>query len=106
MASSDPACPDDLERMVVLQDATYDPVLSSVGRPFADASESERGRPATKRDFGPQDGETRTRTGDTTIFSRGSTAGECVPFPATTRGAVAGLRVRTCPRFPHDCGVL
>ena len=26
--------------------------------------------PVTKRDFGPRDGETRTRTGDTTIFSR------------------------------------
>ena len=26
--------------------------------------------PAAMRDFGPWDGETRTRTGDTTIFSR------------------------------------
>src|SRR5215207_4409792 len=52
-----------------------------------------------------RDGETRTRTGDTTIFSRGSTTGECGPFPATTRGAVAGLRAHTFPRFPRDCGV-
>src|SRR3954464_11790368 len=51
------------------------------------------------------DGETRTRTGDTTIFSRGSTTGECGPFPATTRGAVAGLPTHTFPRFPCDCGV-
>jgi hypothetical protein len=57
------------------------------------------------RDSGPQHGETRTRTGDTTIFSRGSTTGECGPFPATTRGAVADLRTRTFPRFPRDCGV-
>src|SRR3954466_16134599 len=52
------------------------------------------------------DGETRTRTGDTTIFSRGCTTGECGPFPATTRGAVAGLRAHTFPRFPRECGVL
>jgi hypothetical protein len=54
---------------------------------------------------GIADGETRTRTGDTTIFSRGSTTGECGLFPATTRGAVAGLRAHTFPRFPRDCGV-
>ena len=51
------------------------------------------------------DGETRTRTGDTTIFSRGSATGECGPFPARTRGAVAGPRARVFPRFPRDCGV-
>src|SRR3954464_8565868 len=51
------------------------------------------------------DGETRTRTGDPTIFSRGSTTGECGPFPATTQGAVAGLRAHTFPRFPRDGGL-
>src|SRR5918994_1075374 len=57
------------------------------------------------RDSGTSDGETRTRTADTTIFSRGSATGECGAFPARTRGVVAGLRARVFPRFPRDCGV-
>jgi hypothetical protein len=61
--------------------------------------------PLRERDFGFESGETRTRTGDTTIFSRGSTTGECGLFAATTRDAVAGLRTHTFPRFPRDCGV-
>src|SRR5215217_3905901 len=71
-------------------------------RVHSDCGLKTRKPPASRR-F--SSGETRTRTGDTTIFSRGSTTGECGPFPATTRGAVAGLRAHTFPRFPHDCGV-
>ena len=37
---------------------------------LSNASHRQLENPVTKRDFGPEDGETRTRTGDTTIFSR------------------------------------
>jgi hypothetical protein len=39
-------------------------------RKFECALHHRTENPAAMRDFGPQNGETRTRTGDTTIFSR------------------------------------
>jgi hypothetical protein len=35
---------------------------------LSNASHRQLENPVTKRDFSPEDGETRTRTGDTTIF--------------------------------------
>ena len=39
-------------------------------RKFESALNHRTENPAAMRDFGPRNGETRTRTGDTTIFSR------------------------------------
>jgi hypothetical protein len=44
------------------------PRLPGVVSEPSNACHRQLENPATKRDFGPNDGETRTRTGDTTIF--------------------------------------
>jgi hypothetical protein len=47
---------------------------------------------------GGGDGETRTRTGDTTIFSRASATGECAPV---SRGIASASHVAVSRGFPH-----
>jgi hypothetical protein len=49
-------------------------------------------------------GETRTRTGDTTIFSRLPYAGECGRFAAESRALITSLCSRWFPHFGRDCG--
>ena len=50
------------------------------------------------------DGETRTRTGDTTIFSRLPSAGECGRFAAESRARPRSPYSRGFPHFGCDCG--
>ena len=50
-------------------------------RKFESALHHGLENPAAMRDFGPRDGETRTRTGDTTIFSRAVWAGRRRAIP-------------------------
>jgi hypothetical protein len=56
------------------------------------------------RDFGPRNGERRTRTADTTIFSRESSTGECGRVAAESRARTRSAFCRGFPRFPRDCG--
>jgi hypothetical protein len=63
--------------------------------------------PAVIRDFGPRNGETRTRTGDTTIFSRYLEAARRREIPGhSVVSAKQGQRreVRNLQTFPGDCG--
>src|SRR5207247_10290658 len=49
-------------------------------------------------------GETRTRTGDTTIFSRASSTCECARFAAELPARVTSPYSRGFPHFRCDCG--
>jgi hypothetical protein len=55
--------------------------------------------PATMRDSGTSDGETRTRTGDTTIFSRAALAPESAAFAGDSVGSGDVAGVRAFPDF-------
>jgi hypothetical protein len=64
------------------------------------------------RNSGTSDGETRTRTGDTTIFSRVAVASETDPFAANSpaSGHVCGVRIfpdfaPVSPALRHMAGV-
>ena len=53
-------------------------------RRFESALHHRLENPAAMRDFGPRNGETRTRTGDTTIFSRYVAAARTAEIAGTT----------------------
>jgi hypothetical protein len=55
---------------------------------------------------GELDGERRTRTADTTIFSRLPSTGECGRFAAESRGYITSPCSRGFPHIPGDCGHL
>ena len=62
-------------------------------------------RELVNRSFaGDLNGETRTRTGDTTIFSRLPYAAECGRFAAKSRARITSPCSRGFPHFGCDCG--